>query len=717
MCRTKNNLPCKCLAVLAFPPKEYKRMTQLGMIRRLENTAVNKMKSQQYFADAHSILKELVENALDACASHIKITMDTHSITVEDDGDGICDLTSVGQVRCTSKLEETYRALGYRDDCTDDASSMYGFRGQALYALKDLADVDILTKTRESTQMLYNEPVAVQHVHSPAFQDDYPDPCALHKNLSTGVITRSARECGTTVTVSNLFKSLPVRRNLLNIKRELPKIIHLLESYTLVHDIKISLRFEGKLLLSRAGCSDTLLALRRRHPQETFYEKKTDLFVLFIGDSPGKESFMFYRKRPVRNSVLAKAVQDAYILFRKGRPLFVLDIKSRCDFSLSPDKMEILVGAKSNIVYGVKCAVEELFSMSCVVRNVGSIHCAAGTLQNTSNILCTAESTVSENIDRKSENTSDSQLVAEPYLQPGIQRCAFQEKRQQENTSSMHTENMQMRDEDVILSNGEPLHEKNVNYVGFFYAKRVKVANKDKVEMAHTRTNAPIAQLRGSHFLSESLSAQNDSDVPCKSAFCFFAPGTPVEIHKKIEKSDFSRMEVVGQFNSGFILCTLSEEDQTTLLIVDQHASDEIQNFEKLERSMQLRRQLLINSVLLDLNPVDAFLVESNAEIFRRNGFLLRDNELVAVPVYGDTIFGVDDFYSLVENIKCGKLCFDRLRNIIAGKACRTSIMIGEALDYRKMCSVVRSLSTLRSPWCCPHGRPVFKILEMWKHK
>lgn len=693
------------------------------MIRRLENATVHKMKSQQYFADAHSILKELVENALDACALHIRITMDTSSIIIEDDGDGICDLVSLGQVRCTSKLEETYRALGYRDDCADDTGSSYGFRGQALYALKDLADVDILTKAKEPTQVMLDGPVNAQHVHLSTSQENFQDRCALHKNLSTNIITRSAREQGTTVTVSNVFKSLPVRRNLLNVKRELPKIIHLLESYALVHRVKISLRFEGRLLLSRAGCPDILLALRRKYPLETFYEKRTDLFALVIGDSPGKENFIFYRKRPVRNSVLVKAVQDAYSLFRKKRPLFVLDVKSRCDFSLSPDKMDILVGEKDNIVYGIKCAVEKLFSMSCVVRSSGSSCSTYCMLSNTSNNLCTSESTMDDGMSRETGDASDSRIMAEPCQQFKMQHSYFQKKSQQESIiGAVHAENAQKRDTDMFsadtaLATGGPLHEKNTNSADFFYAKRAKVASKDSVEVMHKRPDASVIQVDKASCDKEYRFLQNNPDVFRQGAFRFFATSAPAEIHKKIEKRDFSRMEVVGQFNSGFILCALSEEEQITFLIVDQHASDEIQNFEKLERSVQLKRQLLINNVPLDLSPVDAFLVESNAETFRRNGFLLHGNELATVPVYGDTIFDVNDFHSLVENIKCGKLCFDRLRNIIASKACRASIMIGEALDYRKMCSVVRNLSTLRSPWRCPHGRPVFKILHVWRHK
>lgn len=718
VCRTKR--PPLVLCRLWFPPKEYKECVQLRMIRRLENTTVHKMKSQQYFADACSILKELVENALDACASHIRITMDTRSITVEDDGDGISDLASVGDVRCTSKLEETYRALGYRDDCAGEDSFSYGFRGQALYALKDMADVTILTKKRETSQVPRSGPDSVQHAHLPAPQKGAQDHCALHKNLSTGAITRSVRECGTTVTISNIFKSLPVRRNLLNMKRELPRIIHLLESYTLVHSAKVSLRFEGRLLLSRAGCRDTLLALRRRYPLETFYEKKTDLFALVIGDSPGKEGFIFYRKRPVRNSVLAKAVQDAYSLFRKGRPLFVLDVKSRCDFSLSPDKMDILIGAKDNIVYGVRCAVEELFSTSCVVRSGSSNRSASDTLSNSSSSLCTEEGTACRHADGEAGDAPDGRVAAEACPPSGPQHSVLADTSGQEGSGeprSAGERNANVLSAGMAFARAEPLCEKNKNTTGFFYAKRTKTASKSSVAAMCARSDAPATQANETCFDSRRHLAQGSTSVPCPGAFSFIAADAPAEIHKKIEKGDFSRMEVVGQFNSGFILCTLSGEDETTLLIIDQHASDEIQNFERLERSVQLKRQLLINNVPLRLSPVDAFLVESNTETFQRNGFLLQGNELAAVPVYGDTIFGVDDFYSLVENIKCGKLCFDRLRDIIASKACRASIMIGEALDHRRMCSVVRNLSTLKSPWCCPHGRPVFKILDIWRHR
>lgn len=191
----------------------------------------------------------------------------------------------------------------------------------------------------------------------------------------------------------------------------------------------------------------------------------------------------------------------------------------------------------------------------------------------------------------------------------------------------------------------------------------------------------------------------------------------------QINKQDFLKMKLIGQFNLGFIIVDF--DDNNNLFIIDQHASDEKYNFEKLMASFKINYQLLIKPIKLELSVIDQMLVIDNQEIFHNNGFKLKinstpvDNEilLLTLPIYQNITFNLDDFNELLNlvsqqqdqvnpNLKCSKI-----KKILAMKACRSSIMIGTFLSKSKMREIISNLSTLDKPWNCPHGRPTMRHL------
>ncbi|KAI5966940.1 PMS1 [Candida pseudojiufengensis] len=187
-----------------------------------------------------------------------------------------------------------------------------------------------------------------------------------------------------------------------------------------------------------------------------------------------------------------------------------------------------------------------------------------------------------------------------------------------------------------------------------------------------------------------------------------------------ISKSDFLQMKLIGQFNLGFILVSYN----SNLFIIDQHASDEKYNFEKLIQNYSINFQPLIKPQILELNIIDEMLVQDHEFIFLNNGFKIKINNdlkpgskisLISLPVYKNIMFDINDFYELItlineqpsnKNIKCSKI-----RKILAMKACRSSIMIGSSLRRDKMKEIIGNLSKLDKPWNCPHGRPTMRHL------
>ncbi|KAK3158344.1 hypothetical protein QOZ80_2AG0135920 [Eleusine coracana subsp. coracana] len=204
------------------------------------------------------------------------------------------------------------------------------------------------------------------------------------------------------------------------------------------------------------------------------------------------------------------------------------------------------------------------------------------------------------------------------------------------------------------------------------------------------------------------------------------------ELDRLFSKDDFGEMEVIGQFNLGFIIGKLNQD----LFIVDQHAADEKYNFETLSQSTTLNVQPLLQPLKLDLSPEEEVIVSMNMSTIRKNGFVLAEDLhaspgnhylLKAVPFSKNITFGVQDVKELISMLadsqgdcsiissykldRTDSVCPSRVRAMLASRACRMSTMIGDPLTKAEMKKILKNLTGLRSPWNCPHGRPTMRHL------
>ncbi|TMW98551.1 hypothetical protein EJD97_003895 [Solanum chilense] len=204
------------------------------------------------------------------------------------------------------------------------------------------------------------------------------------------------------------------------------------------------------------------------------------------------------------------------------------------------------------------------------------------------------------------------------------------------------------------------------------------------------------------------------------------------ELERLFKKEDFTRMKVIGQFNLGFIIGRLDQD----LFIVDQHAADEKYNFERLSQSTILNQQPLLRPLKLELSPEEEIVISIHNDTFRRNGFLLEEDpcappghrfKLKAVPFSKNITFGIADMKELISILadseeECSmmgayrsdtadSLCPPRVRAMLASRACKSSVVIGDPLGRNEMQKILDNLSRLKSPWNCPHGRPTMRHL------
>lgn len=179
------------------------------------------------------------------------------------------------------------------------------------------------------------------------------------------------------------------------------------------------------------------------------------------------------------------------------------------------------------------------------------------------------------------------------------------------------------------------------------------------------------------------------------------------ELQTEISKDRFAQMEIIGQFNLGFIIARLEQD----LFIIDQHATDEKYNFEDLQRTTVLQNQKLVVPQQLELTAVNEMILMDNLEIFEMNGFKFeidgsaeptRKVKLVAKPFSKNWEFGKEDIDELIFMLQDApnSVCRpSRVRAMFASRACRKSVMIGKALSKAEMRRLVSHMGEIEQPW------------------
>ncbi|KAK1961510.1 DNA mismatch repair protein MutL [Colletotrichum sublineola] len=206
-----------------------------------------------------------------------------------------------------------------------------------------------------------------------------------------------------------------------------------------------------------------------------------------------------------------------------------------------------------------------------------------------------------------------------------------------------------------------------------------------------------------------------------------------------ISKSDFAKMTIVGQFNLGFIIAVRnatrdgegnpSGDDE--LFIIDQHASDEKYNFERLQSTTVVQSQRLVHPKQLELTALEEEIVMENISALDVNGFKVSVDssgnqpvgsrcKLLALPLSRETTFTLSDLEELISLLGDHHLTKahssaprpSKVRSMFAMRACRSSVMIGKALAQKQMEKLIRHMGELDKPWNCPHGRPTMRHLS-----
>lgn len=254
--------------------------------------------------------------------------------------------------------------------------------------------------------------------------------------------------------------------------------------------------------------------------------------------------------------------------------------------------------------------------------------------------------------------------------------------------------------------------------------------------LQHLRTDSSSLRQQLSTWRS-SLAPFSALPAPTSSATTLDASDAEEKLSLKISKSDFAKMKIVGQFNLGFIIAvreasppdaspTAPAQDDE-VFIIDQHASDEKFNFERLQTTTVVQSQRLVQPKTLELTAMEEEVIMASLPALETNGFNVHIDpaadvgsriQLLSLPLSRETTFSLADLEELIfllgENPTSGASTVPRpgkVRRMFAMRACRASIMIGKALSAGQMGKVVRHMGEMEKPWNCPHGRPTMRHL------
>ncbi|XP_064388843.1 mismatch repair endonuclease PMS2-like isoform X2 [Halichondria panicea] len=350
-------------------------------VRAIDRGTVHRICSGQVVLSLAVAVKELVENSLDAGATTIEVRLKEHGselVEVIDNGGGVTDdnFQALALKHHTSKISD------FSD--LEMGVATFGFRGEALSSLCALSDLSITTchvTAKVGTKLEYDN----------------------HGQIKSK--TPCARQAGTTVSLKNLFHSLPVRRKefIRNIKKDFVKMVQLLQGYCVVSTgVKITchnLTKKGgkQVVLSTSGnpnlkdnitdvfgakqfsqlveivpCShDDVLAAEGESAQSI---ENTNLFKLSgyvsrcnhgYGRGSTDRQFFFFNNRPCDYSKLSKLVNEVYHCYNRHQyPFIVLCIatpREHVDVNVTPDKRKVMLHQEKALLLLIKVTLKKLF--------------------------------------------------------------------------------------------------------------------------------------------------------------------------------------------------------------------------------------------------------------------------------------------------------------------------------------------------------------------
>ncbi|EKQ54407.1 MULTISPECIES: DNA mismatch repair endonuclease MutL [unclassified Clostridium] len=637
-------------------------------INILNEDTANKIAAGEVVERPASVVKELVENSIDANSKNITIEIEEGGISlirIIDDGDGIYkdDIAKAFLPHATSKIKES-----------EDIYNIHtlGFRGEALPSIASVGKVNLKSK-QENEEFGYE--INVEGGRSSEITE-----CGVNK--------------GTIIEVQDLFFNVPARKKFLKSVSKESSLINDIITRLALANPKISFKLYNnhKKILHTFGNGDLKDVIRTIYGKSItdnilYFSETSDLITVYgyigteeIARGSRNNQSIFVNKRYIKNRALAIAVEQAFKSFSTVNkfPFFILFIEvypEHVDVNIHPTKAEVKFNDERTIF-------KKIF---------GAVHTA---LKNE----------VFETFSIKEEKDSKSASI------PSFEEITFKIKEEEEKVKLASSAAKTLIDQGVDL-------KANSNFYSYektddMSYSSIKEDDSGPLSGTTDESNKTIVDipidLKSSTISEENIDFDNegieDADNDLENT-------NTINIKEPTPK--FPPITIIGQYNKTYIL----GEHEGTLYMIDQHAAHEKIIFEKylkeIENGTIIIQPLMVPSII-DLSIDDYSYFEENKEVFKEAGFLLEEFggnslSLKEVPYFLGKLNPKSLFLDILDNLKNlgnGKTS-EVKHNAIASKACKAAIKGNDKLEINEMVKLIEDLRFIDDPFHCPHGRPV----------
>lgn len=658
----------------------------MGKIHVLSSSVSNKIAAGEVVERPASVIKELVENSIDAGANLITVEIKKGGsvyMRVSDNGSGMSaeDAKICFLRHATSKIQTS-----------DDLDAIYtlGFRGEALSSIGAVAQVELYTKRAE----------------------DESGVCVTCRGGEILSSEEAGAPNGTSISVENLFFNTPARLKFLKKdSTEAAYITDIMTRFIFAHpEISFKLIIDGKEKLFSPGDNSLKNAVYTVYgkdyangtiPVEYEFEgiKLTGLIGKGTLSRPKRnyQSF-FVNKRYITSSTLIAALENAYknqIMIGKF-PMAVLNIEinpSLIDINVHPTKLEVKFSNEkavyNAVYYGAKNALYAIPNVPKIERSENDGDTKLKAVQNTFK-----------------RDTHKEQLfladMADALPKNMIKRPETSSYNPRENhfLKSKGDTKPEVQSADRAASDNKAAKE-------IFAAKNVSMAEPK-------RAYEPLIKNNGD---TKNTLIRSEKNKKRKSEI---KEETAAEV-KKAEETVFvdEYFEIVGQIFHSYIIAEKGDE----MMIVDQHAAHERLKYEELKADIAAKQavsQMLIEPVIVNLTGNEMSAYRDNKQLFEDIGFDAEefgDDAVIIRSVPGEV--GLGEVEPLVlELVAQGEelrkeLITEKQQRLLYTIACKSAVKANMSMSKMEMESLVRNVLRLKNINTCPHGRPI--IITMSK--
>lgn len=706
----------------------------MAEIHILDNSTIDKIAAGEVVERPASVVKELVENAMDAGAKAVTVEIKEGGIEfirVTDDGAGI----EKEQVRNAFLRHATSKI-----DTAADLMSLHsmGFRGEALSSIAAVAKIEIITKTKDS---MIGTRYALEGAEETAFEEvGAPD--------------------GTTFIVRNLFFNTPVRRKFLKTAMtEGSYITDLLEHMALSRpEISFKYVMNGQTKFFTNGDGDLRAVIYRIFGREItnemmeFQVTEKDITLSGYLGKPmlnranrNYENY-FVNNRYIKSKIIAKAIEEGYqsYMMQHRYPFCVIHITvptENVDVNVHPTKMEVRFSNQNSLYKLIADNISDFLAQQEMIpkATIGR-----------------------EDKPSKKDKAADKQQPPEP----------FEKQRRQENLmvlpsnalvpnnivsnnsfSNNFVPNILMEDNHYgtnnntihkTLSNQTTENDKSVTYPSEDKKNTSNIPDKSEQAVYPLRNTAEATgtvienkNIKGSaaegffednrfNNSAQSHIVQNHSEynnIASPSAQNIATETKQLNFfdEKLLTRQAKQEYRIVGQvFDTYWIV-----EYRDKMLMIDQHAAHEKVKYEHILKKVETNEvytQVLTPPVIINVTPKEADLIQNYQNYFEELGFQIEDFGINAYAIRGVPYdlfsFHIKDLFEeiLTQMLESPiKGVPQIIREKIASMACKAAVKGNNSLTLKEADMLIEQLLELDNPYNCPHGRPT--IIAMTKYE